>query len=94
MALHSFKAKLALDIIKEHFGELVREVASLLVCNDGLALHDIYLYFRSSRMHGQTKLNIQIDATTIRDCLLVLHRQNILHIGIKKHQSIQMYTYT
>ena len=72
MSVHSYRAKLALDLIKEHFGDLVYEVAMFLIRSDRVALQEILREFQPSMGRGKA-----------RDCLLVLHRHNILLIDFK-----------
>ena len=94
-AYHSYKVRLAIDVIKEHFGPLVSEVAALLLRSDSLTLPEIYKYFRqhareASFSSASTSTIEPIDDPYIvRNCLLLLRRHNILIIDYKPYFSME-----
>ena len=94
-AYHSFKVRLAIDVIKEHFGPLVAEVASLLLRSDNLTLVAIYKYFKQ-HAHEITFISASTssiepidDPSIVRNCLLILRRHNILIIDYKPFYSME-----
>ena len=81
MALHSYRAKLALDIIKEHFGSFVSQVAYVIISRDRVTLTEIFKHLLDKSSTNVAVVD-KISPSTITECLLVLGRHNLLIIDM------------
>eukprot|EP01041_Mallomonas_annulata_P010948 gene10948-22864_t len=71
------KAALALDLIEEHFGDITKDVATLIVNNENAILADIIKYFKED-----VDEKMKLKSSQVREALLILQQHNCLTVSL------------